>query len=98
VRFTPNTSVFKDKECLGVNIVVVDRARFNPLRTGIEIAVALRRLYPNNWKVDDYGRLLVNAETLERVKRAEAPEEIVRSWRSALEAFNQRRAAALLYQ
>ena len=98
VRFTPNASVFKDKECGGVNIVVVDRARFNPLRTGIEMAVALRRLYPKDWKVDDYGRLLVNAETLERVKRADEPEEIVRSWRAALETFNRRRAAALLYQ
>jgi uncharacterized protein YbbC (DUF1343 family) len=78
--------------------VVVDRASFNPLRTGIEIAVALRRLYPDDWKVDDYARLLVNAETLARVKRGDAPEEIVQSWRESLTEFNRRRSAALLYQ
>jgi uncharacterized protein YbbC (DUF1343 family)/CubicO group peptidase (beta-lactamase class C family) len=98
LRFTPNASVFKDKECGGVNIVIVDRAAFSPLRTGIEIAVALRRLYPDDWKVDDYGRLLVNAETLARVKRSDAPEEIIQSWRGSLADFNKRRATALLYR
>ena len=29
-------------------------------------------LYPNEWKVDSYLRLLVNADTLERVKRGES--------------------------
>ena len=97
LKFTPNASVFKDKECGGVNLLIADRARFSPLRTGIEIAVALRRLYPADWKVDDYGRLLVNAATLARVKRGDAPEEIIQSWSAELEQFRKSRASVLLY-
>jgi uncharacterized protein YbbC (DUF1343 family)/CubicO group peptidase (beta-lactamase class C family) len=98
VRFTPKASVFKDKECGGINIVITDRARFRPVSTGIEIAVALRRLYPSDWKVDDYIRLLVNSDALERVKRGEASDEIVRSWSSALDQFRQVRNHFLIYQ
>jgi len=97
VRFKPTASVFKGEECEGINIVITDRATFRPVPTGIEIAVALRRLYPDQWKVDGYGRLLVNAATLERVKRGDALEEIVRSWAAMLDEFRGRRAQALLY-
>jgi uncharacterized protein YbbC (DUF1343 family)/CubicO group peptidase (beta-lactamase class C family) len=97
VRFTPTASVFKNKECGGVNIVITDRAGFRPVSTGIEIAVALRRLYPNDWKVDDYIRLLVNSEALERVKRGQAPDEIVSSWKPTLDRFRQVRDHFLIY-
>jgi uncharacterized protein YbbC (DUF1343 family)/CubicO group peptidase (beta-lactamase class C family) len=98
VRFTPRASVFKEQECGGVNLIVTDRARFRPVRAGLEIAVALRRLYPQEWKVDDYARLLVNADTLERVKRADEPEAIARAWQPRLEEFRRTRARVLLYK
>jgi uncharacterized protein YbbC (DUF1343 family) len=98
VRFTPKSSMFKDEECGGVNIIVVDRGVFNPLRAGIEIAVALRHLYPEQWKIDNYLRLLVNTDTLERIKRGEAPEEILHSWNAGLEEFRRARAGILLYE
>jgi uncharacterized protein YbbC (DUF1343 family) len=97
LRFTPNTSVFKDENCSGINIVITDRSKFRPVRTGIEIAAALRQLYPHDWKVDSYLRLLVNAATLERLKRGDPPDAIERSWASSLEDFQRARAAVLLY-
>jgi len=98
LRFTPKSSVFKDQECGGVNLIITDRTRFHPVQTGLEIAVALRRLYPTEWKVDDYARLLVNAETLEAVRRADDPNDIMRSWNSGLNSFRQSRRRALIYQ
>jgi uncharacterized protein YbbC (DUF1343 family)/CubicO group peptidase (beta-lactamase class C family) len=98
VRFMPKSSVFKDEECSGVNIVVTDRARFHSVQAGLEIAVALRKLYPVEWKVDAYARLLVNAETFEAVKRADAPEEITHLWADKLSEFRRARARALLYK
>ncbi len=98
VRFTPRASKFKDEECGGVNLVITDRAKFRPVRAGLEMAVAIRRLHPAEWNADGYLRLLVNADTLERVKRAEAPEEIARSWQPRLSEFNRARARALLYR
>jgi uncharacterized protein YbbC (DUF1343 family)/CubicO group peptidase (beta-lactamase class C family) len=98
VRFTPSTSVHKGEECGGINLIVTDRARFRPLLNGIEIAVALRKLYPNDWKVDSYLRLLVNADTLDRLKRGQSADEIIRSWSRSLELFRSTRAKVLLYQ
>jgi len=98
VRFTPKSSVFKNEECGGLNIVITDRSRFRSVYTGIEIAVALRRLFPADWKIDSYARLLVNSDTLERLKRGESAEEITRSWTNSLESFRRSRARVLLYQ
>ncbi len=97
VRFTPRASVFKDVECGGINIIVTDRATFRSVQTGLEIAAALRRLYAAEWKADDYLRLLANADTLARLKRGDAPEEIARSWTIALDLFKQTRARSLIY-
>ncbi len=98
VRFTPRGSVFQGKECGGINIIVTDRAQFRPVLAGIEMAAALRRLYPTEWKLDNYGRLLVNADTLERLTRGEPAEEIARSWSARLEEFRRARARALIYR
>src|SRR4026209_574131 len=97
VRFTPNASVFKDQAFGGVIIIVTDRVAFRPLLTGIDMALALRSLYPNDWKVDSYLRLLVNADTLERIKRGESAREIVASWNAALQEVRRARAEILLY-
>ena len=97
-RFTPNASVFKNEECGGVNVIITDRATFRPVKTGIEIAVALRKLFPADWKTERYNRLLVNDEIFEKVKRADTPEEIERASASSLEDFKKRRAQFLLYK
>lgn len=98
IKFKPNASVFKDENLGGINIVITDRANFNSVRTGIEIAAALRKLYPNDWQVDKYSRLLVNAGILEKIKAGNSPEEIEKSWQNSLENFNKRRASFLLYK
>ncbi len=97
LRFTPKASVFKDQECGGINIIVTDRARFRPVISGLEIAVALRKLYPSDWKVDSYLRLLANADTLERIKRGESAADIARTWSAKLEEFRSARTKMLLY-
>ena len=98
IRFKPNASVFKGEDLGGVNIVVTDRAQFKSVRTGIEIAAALRLLYPKDWNVERYGRLLVNGEILAAVTRGDSPEAIERVWQTSLAGFNQRRAPFLLYK
>jgi uncharacterized protein YbbC (DUF1343 family)/CubicO group peptidase (beta-lactamase class C family) len=97
LRFTPKASVFKDVECGGINIIVTGRDRFRPITTGIEIALALRALYPADWKIDGYLRLLVNTNALDRLKRGDSARDIVSSWNSQLEEFRKTRAAFLLY-
>ncbi|HEX6279495.1 MAG TPA: DUF1343 domain-containing protein, partial [Pyrinomonadaceae bacterium] len=98
VRYKPNASVFKDENLGGVNIVITDRAQFRSVRTGIEIAAALRKLYSTEWNVERYGRLLVNGEILAAVTRGELPETIENMYKVGITNFYTRRASYLLYK
>jgi uncharacterized protein YbbC (DUF1343 family) len=95
---TPKSSVHAGKECGGVQIIVDDWAQFEPVRTGLTVAVELRRLYPNDWAVDRYNRLLLHAATWEGVKAGKPVEELERGWQKDLDEFKLRRQKYLLYQ
>ena len=98
VRFKPNASVFKDENVSGINIIVTDRSEFQSVPTGIEIAAALRKLYPNDWQADKFSRLLVNGDILEMIKRGDSPEAVQTAFQNSLADFNRRRSAFLLYK
>jgi uncharacterized protein YbbC (DUF1343 family)/CubicO group peptidase (beta-lactamase class C family) len=98
VKYKPNASVHKDLDCGGINIVITDRNQFKPIRVGLEIASALRILFPNDWKLDNYSRLWLNAEVFENFKRGKSVEEIEKTWAENLNAFRTRRASYLLYK
>ncbi len=98
VKFTPNASVFKGEICGGINLIITDRKEFKPVQTGIEIASALRALYPNEWKPDNYNRLLANSEIFEKIKLGTASEEIEKIEQKRLSEFAARRASFLLYK
>ena len=98
VKFKPNASVYKNENLGGVNIIITDRNSYESVRTGFEIAAALRKLYPNDWQVDKSLRLLVNAGTLEKLKQGATPEQIEQSWQKNLSEFKARRASFLLYK
>ncbi len=98
VSRTPSSSTHAKKECGGMQIIVDDWAIFEPVHTGITIAVALHRLYPSEWKVDRYNRLLANTETFQGLKAGKSAEDLERGWQSELEAFKARRQKHLLYE
>ncbi|MEJ7847071.1 MAG: hypothetical protein WKF92_03165 [Pyrinomonadaceae bacterium] len=69
VRYMPNASVYKNENICCVNIIITERNAFKSVRTGFDIAAALRKMYPAEFNVDCASRLLVNAEFLEYLKR-----------------------------
>lgn len=97
VRFVPRSSVFSGERCVGVNILIVDRARFSPVRTGIAMAAALRSAYPSQWKAEAYGRLLANRQIHQLLLAGASPNQMELSWREGLERFKARRRRYLLY-
>ncbi len=97
IRFTPKASVFQGEECGGVNILITDRALLRPVTVGMEIAVALRKLYPAEWSVEKFGRLLANADAAERLTRGESAEMIMRAGEARLAEFRRARSRFLLY-
>jgi uncharacterized protein YbbC (DUF1343 family) len=106
VKFTPQMAFYsgpaqslkyKDQECGGVRAILVDRERCPVLDIGVELALAVRRLYPDKFKVSDMGRLLGDDETLSAIERGETLAQIKARWASGLAKFNDRRKPALLY-
>jgi uncharacterized protein YbbC (DUF1343 family) len=98
ISFKPDASVFKNESCGGINIIITDRQTFSSVRAGMEIAAALRRLFPENWQVDNYIRLLVNKDALDRLKRGESPSDIDSAASGELDEYLKRRAPFLLYK
>jgi uncharacterized protein YbbC (DUF1343 family) len=106
VKFTPQMAFYpgpasslkyKDQECGGVRAILTDRAACPVVDIGIELALVLRRLYPDKFKVEDMGRLLGDDETLNAIKAGESRAAIKARWTKASSRFEERRASALLY-
>jgi uncharacterized protein YbbC (DUF1343 family) len=98
IRFKPNASVYKDEDLGGINIIVTDRSSFDSVRTGFEIAAALRKLYPNDWQVDRYARLLVNGKLLSMVQQGADAAALSAEAQKDVDAFKKRREPFLLYK
>ena len=64
---------------------------------GIELASALLKLYPADYKIDKMIENLANRQVLEAVVRGEDPNRIAEDWREQLEEFIKLRAKYLLY-
>lgn len=98
VRFTPQASKFAGEICQGVNVVIVNRQQFRPVRTGIAIACALRKLYPDEWDVTRFNRLLLDDAVYRAVVEGTDLARIEALIQPELNDFRTRRAEFLLYQ
>jgi uncharacterized protein YbbC (DUF1343 family) len=96
-RFTPVSGPFKGEICEGASVLVTDRASFESMRMGIEIAAALAKLYPVNFDVTKMIALVGNAETIRRLNAGDGAAAIVASWSGDLGVFREMRAKYLLY-
>jgi uncharacterized protein YbbC (DUF1343 family) len=97
LHFTPKTSVFAGERCGGVRIDVVERSALRPVALGMEIAVALRDLYPMAWDRRRFIDLVANADVVRRLETGQSAPAIVASWQGQLQAFLSKRAKYLLY-
>jgi uncharacterized protein YbbC (DUF1343 family) len=97
LRLTPNHSVHKGKTCGGVQFIIDDWNRFEPLQTGLAIAVALRRLYPQQWEVDSFDKLLCHARTWRDVKEGARWRDLQANWSNELKKFVELRKKYLIY-
>ncbi|HYR90854.1 MAG TPA: exo-beta-N-acetylmuramidase NamZ domain-containing protein [Terriglobia bacterium] len=97
VRFTPRASVHKDAECGGINIVITDRAQFEPITTGLEIAAQLLKMYPKDFAADKFRGLLVNQKVHDAFLQGADGRAMLQVWESDLAGFRVIRAGYLLY-
>jgi len=96
--FTPTAAVYNGQACQGVNVVLTDRNGFDAPELGIELAVALRKLYAADFKIERMQELLVNQSTYDALMAGQDPRRIAQEWQDSLEKFAKVRTKYLIYK
>jgi uncharacterized protein YbbC (DUF1343 family) len=100
--FTPTFSKHAGVPCGGVQIHVVDRHAFLPVRTGLALLKTLHDLYPGQFRFlpgepPFFDKLAGNAWIREAIERGEPLAAIEARWQVDLERFETLRRHYLLY-
>jgi len=95
--FTPTADLYAQKKCGGVNIILTDRNALDAPELGIEIASALHTLYPDQFELKNFDKLMLNDASARAISAGEDPRRVWMEWNDAIEAFKAVRAKYLLY-
>ncbi|GIV19374.1 MAG: hypothetical protein KatS3mg023_1125 [Armatimonadota bacterium] len=98
LQFTPSASKFAGETCHGLRFTVVDRKRFQPVRLGVELACALRRLHPREWAYERLMTLLTDGKAYERIVRGAGADEVWEYMQRQASSFRRKRGKYLLYE
>jgi uncharacterized protein YbbC (DUF1343 family) len=96
-RFRPNAYLFKDEDCEGVDVQLLNRDTLDSVRMGLELVHATLQFHPGLFNVDSIMRLLGNEDAGARLKRGETGSEVNRSFQKDLAQFRKVRQQYLLY-
>ncbi|HLH09492.1 MAG TPA: serine hydrolase [Terriglobales bacterium] len=97
VIFTPNSSEYPNQLCGGVNIFVLDRNVVDAPELGMEVAAALRQLYPQKWQMNKMLELYGNKASFDRLAAGEDPRRVNADLLDGIQAFEQVRKQYLMY-
>jgi uncharacterized protein YbbC (DUF1343 family) len=98
VTFTPTAgSKFAGQKLGGINIVLLDRNLLDAPELGIELASALRKLYPNEFDISKMILLVNNRKVMDAIAARVDPRRIAEDWREDVEKFELVRKKYLLY-
>jgi uncharacterized protein YbbC (DUF1343 family)/CubicO group peptidase (beta-lactamase class C family) len=96
--FTPTSSNYSGQVCQGVNIILTDRNGFDAPQLGVELAAALHKLYPADFKIEKMQGLLVNQSAYDALVAGRDPRRIAQDWMDELAKFGKVREKYLLYK
>ncbi|HEX4228917.1 MAG TPA: DUF1343 domain-containing protein [Bryobacteraceae bacterium] len=95
-RFRPSAAIYKDQDCQGLDIQIVNRDVFDPVLMGMELVAATLKFHPG--KVILTPRLLGSDEILAKFQAGESGRQILKESQSQLAEFRRLRAKYLIYQ
>ena len=98
VTFTPTASIYSGQVCQGVNVILTDRNGFDAPELGMELAAALQKLYPADFKIGHMAQLLVNQAAFDGLMASEDPRRIAQDWQDGLDKFEKVREKYLIYK
>jgi uncharacterized protein YbbC (DUF1343 family) len=97
ISFTPSSSVYANQQCAGISLIVTDRDALDSAELGLEIASALQKLYPAQYKVAGVDNLMLNKSSLDAVAAGDDPRMIAEQWQDNIEQFGKIRSKYLIY-
>ena len=96
--FTPTESNFKGVKIEGVRFVITNREQLDATRLGLEVAVAIQKLYPGKIDFTACKKLIGSDDVVRRIQAAEDPRTILQSLQDAVDGFVKLREQYLLYR
>src|SRR5438445_200667 len=96
--FTPTSSNYAGQLCAGVNIILLDRNTLDAPELGIELAAALHKLYPQDFKMERMIEILANQGVYDALAQGRDPRRIAQDWQDRLDKFQQLRQKYLIYK
>ena len=104
VHFQPTEGKYAGEQCQGVQVHVIDRAAFVPVRTGLEIITAVRRLWSGDfaWRIPaggihNFDRLAGTNAVRKAIDAGTPVAEILAADHPAQEQFGEERRRFLRY-
>ena len=97
VRFTPEASIFQDRPCGGVRMLIMNRRTLQSVRAGLALAIALSRMYPDQFPLERIDPLLRSERILDAIRRGSSLDGVVALYGADEANFAERRKPFLLY-
>jgi uncharacterized protein YbbC (DUF1343 family) len=97
--FTPTFSKYQGEGCLGIQVHVTDRRRFEPVRVALHILAAIKKNHPDKfqWRENSIDRLS-GSEALRKAIDAGTPaDKILAGWQPDLKKYDEMRKRYFLY-
>ncbi|MEI7056171.1 DUF1343 domain-containing protein [Nocardioides sp. CCNWLW239] len=105
--FNPSVNKHAGKVCGGVQVTIQDHDRFDPVRTGVEMLVTAKALYPEfAWRQDSWDtvrpfwidKLTGSTRLRTQIDAGASGDEVEAAWQDELAAFDATRRQYLLYR
>ncbi|TQL70839.1 uncharacterized protein YbbC (DUF1343 family) [Nocardioides albertanoniae] len=105
--FNPSVNKFAGEVCGGVQVTIQDRDRFDPVRTGVEMLVAAKALYPEfAWRQDSWDtarpfwidKLTGSTRMRTQIDDGASGDDVEAAWRDELATFDATRRKYLIYR
>ena len=87
ITFMPTSSNYSGERCEGVSIVLTGRNVLDSPELGIELASALHKLHPADFKMDRVAALLANSAVFDALNAGQDPRRIAQDWQDTLDKF-----------
>lgn len=98
VYFIPTFSKHRDQRCGGVQVHVIDRDKFTPVKTALNMIETIMQLYPNEFQFIKHFDLLMGTDKVRNdLSKGLSVDDIIQSWKDEVLDFNNVRSKYILY-